>query len=145
MKVKLIREINTTKDIRKTNLETLFEFARTNRNRSVVYIYGLRKEAGGVYNEGDVISLGEPLENDIIIEGTRDFCKKQVANRASGKFYTEKQIRSFAKTDTQAKYGLNAFDNGGGFWNKTSKSGKSYETLSHCRHTWFAVEVLGND
>jgi len=145
MKVKILRQINTTKDIRKTNLETLFEFARTNRNRSVVYIYGLRKEAGGKHNEGDVISLGDSLEPKFILDSSHEFCVKQRDNRIAGKFYTEKQIRSFAKTKTQAKYGLNAFDNGGGFWNKSSKSGKSYETLSHCRHTWFAVEVLGND
>jgi len=142
MKVKIIKQLNELKDIDKVNLSMFFKFAKDKKVTTVRYIYGLRKEAGGRFNEGDVIDLNEPIESDAIIEKTRDFCKKQIANRLSGKYYTEKQIRAFAKTNMQAKYGMNAFENGGGFWNKRSKSGKSYETLSHCRHTWFAVELL---
>lgn len=144
MKVRIIQQVNTLTDLNKIALKSFFTLAKTGRVQSVRYIYGLRKEAGGKYSEGDIIDLNEPIESNAIISGTRDFCKKQVANREAGKYYTEKQIRGFAKTKMQADYGMNAFDNGGGFWNKSSKSGKSYETLSHCRHTWFAVELLND-
>jgi hypothetical protein len=142
MKVKILQAVSSEFDLKRINLDSIFYFAKNKVSRKVRFIYGLRPEAGGNNNIGDIIDLNDQVEGDILLPTSRKFCQKQVANRIAGKSYTEAQIRAFAKTDMQAKYGFNAFDNGGGFWNKSSKSGKSYQTFDHCRHTWFAVQVL---
>jgi hypothetical protein len=140
---KIIGELSSKTDFLKFRTQVfMMNFAKTHRPKGALkYLYARKGEFNTAQTPRDtqyVVTETElkTLPADFIIPTSRPFCKKMAKLRSEGKYFTEAQIRNFAKSDMMLKYNLNPFDNAGGFMREGQVIKPS------CRHVWVAfVEV----